>query len=549
MVPAVRTALLLFAFGLTLRLCFWLGADDASAAWHVGLQGDAPLWQELAHKLHTGTPDEQLQLPLRPPGMLWLVAALWHGEPGTAFGMRLLFATLGALLAPLLFLLLARHLAHAEATLAGGLCAAASPLLLLSSGLHSELPYLLLLLVSMFDQEKLRNTPTAFAALRWGVLHALLILLRAEHSLTFVALLTVLALQRAPQLRRTAGLALGAAFLTLLPWQLRAAALVATYNTANPPALPPAGVAAPGGLPWQEQALQRLRELPTFQQGPVFGFVQDTVRVRGGTQVTAPDLDVITQAYDCWPQPLPTPFVCLYGGLNFFLANTPEADGGFSNAALDRQPPLSGGDALYPPGLRRVLPRGGQLALGYPPHLHALLHGYRLGVHELANDPLGGAIRITKKLHRAAAGALPGLGGYALPIALSGVRAPVDLVVATGWWPQVWRALVAIAAAFGLWRLRKAPWVWPWFAFAISKSIVIAAFFGYARQGALLVPVVALGLAACLPRPPRLRTLLFAGCALVALEAWRTFTVEAFVDGLPAANAATDHLPHTLEYR
>ncbi len=544
----MRTALVLLLFGLALRLCFWLGGAASTPAWDVAFQGDAPLWQELAAKQAHGVPDELLRLPLRPPGMHWLVSSLWNGDPATAWRLRLLFAVLGATIAPLMFLLLRHHQVEQRAALAGGLCAAATPLLLLGSGLHSELPYLVLLLLSLFDQERLRTSPTAAAALRWGLLHAAMVLLRAEHTLTFAALLLVLALQRAPRRTRSLSLALGAALVALLPWQLRAAALVADYNTAGAPQLPPAGRATPGGLPWTADALARLHTLPAFQQGPVFGFVQDTMRVRGAREVTAEDLDVVVQAYGCWPQPLPTPFVCLYGGLNFFLANTPEAAGGFSNAALDRPPPLIGGDERYPPGLRNVLPRGGQLALSYPPHLHALEHGYALGLHELGADPLGGAGRIAKKLHHAAAGALPGLGGYNLPIGLSGERRPVDMVVATGWWPQVWRALVFAAAAFGLWRLRRQPWLWPWLVIASTKVVVIAAFFGYARQGALLVPFVAIGLAACCSRLPRPRTLLLVGATLVTLEAWRTATVQVLVDGQPATEAV-DHGEHTLRYR
>ncbi|MCA8965767.1 MAG: hypothetical protein KDC48_12860, partial [Planctomycetes bacterium] len=220
----MRTALVLFVFGLALRLCFWLGAPDRAMAWDVAFQGDAPLWQELATKTAQGVPDELLRLPLRPPGMQWLVSTLWNGDPATAWHLRLLFAALGATVAPLLFLLLRRHQGEPRAALAGGLCAAATPLLLLSSGLHSELPYLVLLLLSLFDQERLRTSPTAVAALRWGLLHAAMVLLRAEHTLTFVALLAVLALQRAPQLApqlaRSLSLALGAAFAALLPWQL-----------------------------------------------------------------------------------------------------------------------------------------------------------------------------------------------------------------------------------------------------------------------------------------------------------------------------------------
>ncbi|MFM1872486.1 MAG: hypothetical protein RL398_1908, partial [Planctomycetota bacterium] len=339
----------------------------------------------------------------------------------------------------------------------------------------------------------------------------------------------------------------------IVPWQLAVAGQITAYNAANPPNLPPADVAW-GNLAWRQEALDRLRTLPAFQQGPVFGFVTDTVRTRGKYEVQAADLDVVLEAYGCWPKPLSTPFVCLYGGLNFFLANTPEADGGFSNAALDRSPPLLGGDAKYPPGLRNVLPRGGNLALSYPPHLDAVLHGYGKGFAELAADPLGAVGRIGKKLAIATQGALGGLGSSAAPIGASGVRRAVDLTAADGVVAWLWRlALLGLAAA-GWWRLRREAWLWPWLAVGAARLAVVAAYFGYARQGALLVPIVAIGIAAAWPKVGR-RTLL--GLAAVVLLAdlggwladWATGS-RPYVDGTAwRPDAPISHATHRIEWR
>lgn len=555
----MRPALVLFCFGLCLRTLFWLATPDRGEAWNLAFQGDAPVWQDLARRVALGQPDELLRLPLRPPGMHWLVSSLWNGQ-GPAWLLRGLFVALGASIGPLVWALLRRHVPAGTALGAGLLCAAATNLILVGSGLHVELPYLVLVLVSLFDQERLRHEGTTWVAARWGALHAVLTLLRAEHTLTFGLLLALLLVQRSRGFRTTVIHGCLAFGVVLLPWHWVAWRQVDVYNHEGAPALPPAGHRAPGLLPWDEGALARLRTLPAFQQAPTFGFVSDTVRVRGGTQVRAADLDVLQQAYGTWPEPLGRPFVCLYGGLNFFLGNSWEADGGFSQRALDRPPPLDGGPQRYPAGLLQILPRNGQLSLGYPPHLDLLRHGYRRGLHEIASDPAGAAARIGRKLWYGLEGATGGVGGYALPIGLSGTRRPVDCVTANGVWADAWRVLVAIGAAAGLWTLRRQPWLQAWLVFAATKIVVVGAFIGYARQGAMCAPLCAIGLAAAADRwvlarlqaPARRRMFGFTLLALLLLELVRCLGTSATVDDLGAGTGPLgpiDHAAHTIHYR
>lgn len=542
--------LVLFAVGFVLRALFVVAGPDGGASWHLAMQGDAPVWQDLAGKLARGLPDEEFQLPWRPPGMLWFTSAVWNGDPAAVGLVRWTCVVFGALVAPLFWLWLVRaRVDRTTAFVAGAITAMATNLMLLASGLHVEGVYLALVLATLLLQQTMTAAATRtalLAALALGALHGVLCLLRAEHVLTFVVLL-LLAL-RAGAVRSALLVALVAAAAVVTPWQLHANAQVDAYNR-QPIALPQQS------LPWDADAMAALRELPTFAQLPTLGFVTDTVRVRGGVRVARADLQIVREAYDCEPQALPHAFVASYGALNFFLANSPEGDGGFSRAALDRAPPLHGGEAKYPPGLRRVLPRGGQLTLGYPPHLDAVVNGTQKGVAELLADPWGGVGRIAKKAWYALEGASGGIGGHALPIGLSGMRRPVDMVTADGVAAQAWRVFVLGVAAFGLWRLRRRALL-PWLLFAATKLVVVLAYFGYARHGAVCLPLLALGIAEVLTPWLRGRVRLGAGVLVVVLvlEAVRAcLGATATVDGRPVTNGepfgANDFAAHRVEFR
>jgi len=81
----------------------------------------------------------------------------------------------------------------------------------------------------------------------------------------------------------------------------------------------------------------------------------------------------------------------------------------------------------------------------------------------------------------------------------------------------------------------------PLLVFAATKLLVVAAFYGYARHGALCLPVVALGVASATDAllGERLactwpRWLAAVAASLLALEVVRAATTTVLVDGKPA---------------
>lgn len=528
----MRPALLLFVVALLMRCLFWVATPDREWTHAVACQGDAALWQQLAREQATPLPpgaqaDLQLRLPLRPPAMHWLVSSLWNGDAATAWRMRLLFVLLAALHAPLLYLALRREFAPRIACIAGAGAAVATNLMLIGSGLHVETPYLLVVLLTFLDWPEVRRGAHPLVAVRWGLLHGVATLLRAEHPL----LLLLLLLLQWRQGRRLLPLRwplLGFA-IAVLPWQVQAMRLVHRFNDVPRPELPAART-----LPWEPAALDAVRALPAFQQLPVWQFVDDTVRCRGGTRVQRSDLQVVVEAYGCWPEPLHQAFVALYGPLNFFLANSPESDGGFTNAPLQRRPPLLGGPERYPPGLLQVLPLQGQLTPDYPPHLQALNHGYGLGWEWIAAHPAAALRLVLHKLQFFWQGAASGIGGYGLPMGLSGPRRRVDLVTAEGAIAAGWRLLVLLAAGIGLWRGRRHAALPGWLLPLLTGVVANVLFFGYARLGALSLPSLLLllalaadGVVARLPARTARRVGTGLLIAVLATEALRALSIGA----------------------
>jgi hypothetical protein len=290
---------------------------------------------------------------------------------------------------------------------------------------------------------------------------------------------------------------------TLAPWHAHAWSRIAAFNRGELLSLSPRVEGAyrviesrTSDMQWNEEARREGERLPGFLRRPALGFVAATRMHRGETTVRGEDLQILREAWGSRPEPIDAhPFISSYGPLNFYLANHEHATGGFGRGPLDQPPPLEGGPGLYPPDLISGIPPP-QLDFTYPPHLAAVNDGYALGLRWILARPLDFARLAGRKLQRFAAGASLGIGHDGFPLGLSGERHPVDLVV-----PErdrgtlAWALLLFGTAAWGALGARRRPELVPWILFLASKLAVALLFFGYARQGACVVPVLALLLA------------------------------------------------------
>ncbi len=557
----------LFVLALALRLLFWQATPDADWPYSACYKGDAATWLAYAQALQAGQPFE-LGLPLRPPAAGYLMAWAWDGTAGGVATLRLLWCLLGALTVPLIYAAVRRSFGLRTAVSAGLIAAASTGLMLLSTSLNNETPYLLLVAATFYLWRPVRERAATPVLALWGAVHALACLTRVEHALYFalVTVLLVFAWGRPGSARMKPGswrpvvsrLALIASsfVLTLLPWHLKAWEQIRRFND-EPPQLNAATEAAMrrveaelAGIAWSDDAVAERRRLPAFSRRTAANFVAATVRVRGGDRVAAADLGLLEDGFGYLPRPVARhPFVALYGGLNFYLANHPRAGGGFDRSPLDAPPPLTGGAARYPRRLIAGLPPP-DLALTYPPHLEIVNHGYALAGRWIADRPNDYLRLAGRKLGSFSAGATLGLGGYNLPLGLSGVRRRVDLVVPEGGvLPAAWGLALLAAALWGLSNglRRDAAALSPWLAFLISKLVVVSAFFGYARQGASVIPVLALLIALAAGEAPEgrrrgTRIVVAAVLLLLAIEGGRFISQPAVtLDGREAG--ASDPWP------
>lgn len=519
------TGFFLFFLALVLRILFLLATPDADGPYSPWYIGDTPTWLDYAQAIQTSRPFD-LGLPMRPPGVAYLVAAVWNGQESGFLFLKLFWAFLGAVMVAGLYTAVLRSFGLKTAVVSALIAAASTSLLILSTSLNNEIPYLLLLMTSFILWEPIRHRPRLRILFFWSALHGLACLIRVEHLLFFalVSAYLVWAWSRLPEGQGGWNRSLGRAaimlslfILPILPWQLHIFEQIERFNREPSPANQATEQAylqleqALSGLRWTEEADREKAALPAFCRRPISNFITATVALRGGTEVTGESFRIIEEAFGSYPEPIDAyPFVAIYGGLNFHLANNPRATGGFSLAPLEAPPPLAGGPSQYPGFLIAGLPPP-ELALTYPPHLQIVNHGYRLGRDWILNHPGDYLSLAWNKLRIFWAGATLGLTGYNLPLGLSGVRRPVDLVVPdNGPGVVLWRWAGLAMVLAGLWAGRREEALIPWLLLLATKIVTTLGFFGYAREGAVVFPVIALSMGLLFTRGlPRLR--LFSG--------------------------------------
>ena len=539
------TGLLLFVLALALRLLFWQATPDADWPHSVHFKGDAATWADYAASLRAGA-DFEFGLPLRPPGAAYLLSALWDGPSGDGpsgdgrsslataqFGWCLL----GALTVLLVWDAARRSfgnerlgnegLGSTVGLLVGLLCAVSHGLMVLSTSLNNETPYLFLVACMLWLWARLgpmaTATPSSAWLATWGAVNGLACLVRVEHLLFFV-LTTAWLVLKPKKVGAATRLALpiAAAFAVVqLPWHLKAWDGIERFNTELPDAGGPAAQAQArleqmlGEVQWTPEAAAERDAMPAFARRAAANFVAATKLYRLGPSAaptsSAPlviepaDLDALHHAFGSRPEALPGhPFVTFYGGLNFYLAHNPWAEPGFSRALLDQPPPLDESRGRFPPILVDGLPPP-TLAFTYPPHLHAINHGYELGLRHLASEPGATARRLVERAKYFWDGASLGFGGAGFPAMGDLLRRRADLAAPTSGGFRVWQFAWLGLVVAGLWIYLKVGLpsrtecltarIWqlaPWLALLLTKLVASLAFFGYARHGAGAYPAFAL---------------------------------------------------------
>jgi hypothetical protein len=410
-----RRALLIFTGALLLRLAIAAAYPPADAPEIAFYRGDAPAYHQYALALARGEAYDQ-GLPFHPPLLAFVTTPIYQLFAGTERlfpVLTLVVAALGSAVA-VLTLLLGTRLAGPTVGLAAGvavalhfgLAAASTTLNVESLSAALELGALLVLL----GHPAMRDRWYLLRLLIAGALAGLAALARAENQLLVLALAAWVAWR--PGERRRAdprsGLAiLVGAFLVIAPWALRNAIVINQFNRTRAPILAePLHLFAP---------------------------------------------------------------VTMYGGLNFALANHPEATGSFSPAAL-------AGD--------------GQIDLSRPEHLEYLNHGFALGFGWIAADPAGSLRRVGHKIAIGLDALRLGYGALDRPAGISGERPAVDFfrpdraLLLAPHLLLIGAGAILLARRTGLRRalLLHLP--------VATHAIALVLFFGYARLLLVTMPIL-----------------------------------------------------------
>lgn len=94
--------LLLFVLALGLRVLFLQTIPDAAGSYDPYYKGDTETWLDYAQAIQSSRPFD-LGIPLRPPGVAYVVAFLWNGQESGLLFLKLIWSIFGAAAVALFF--------------------------------------------------------------------------------------------------------------------------------------------------------------------------------------------------------------------------------------------------------------------------------------------------------------------------------------------------------------------------------------------------------------------------------------------------------------
>ena len=167
-----QMALVFFFAALLVRVLFLFATPDFSGPSSPYYKGDTYIWLEYAAAIQSSN-EYNHGLPLRPPGVAYLVALLWNGQASGFLGLKLIWATMGAASVAFFYLAIARSFDWITATIAALLMSAYTGLIIVSTAPNNETPYFLLISLSLYLCRSLLSQPTWRVLLYWSILNGI----------------------------------------------------------------------------------------------------------------------------------------------------------------------------------------------------------------------------------------------------------------------------------------------------------------------------------------------------------------------------------------
>ncbi|MHC5023986.1 MAG: glycosyltransferase family 39 protein, partial [Planctomycetota bacterium] len=170
-------AALIALVALSSRLMYLFGAPDRAWPHAARYEGDAPSWIVWARALRSGAPYE-FDLPLRPPGVAYLLHWLDPGTIGPSFlGWKIAWCAVSAATCGLAYLAFRRGFPRRAALIACGLLVFSYGSALTATSLNNETLYTFLLVLLVWGTLDFNTRPRIALGIALGVGHGLATLL------------------------------------------------------------------------------------------------------------------------------------------------------------------------------------------------------------------------------------------------------------------------------------------------------------------------------------------------------------------------------------